>query len=104
MEQIFVLYKRRSDVSAERFRQWSLEVDQAITPNEPGVISFAVYEVKAPDGSDAAYDYVEAIEVESFEAFSKLATESEGMKRVAAEFGDFADGDSAVVFVGKEFT
>ena len=42
MHKIFVMYKLKSGVSLDQYKAWLNEIDQPITPCQPGMIRFEV--------------------------------------------------------------
>jgi REDY-like protein HapK len=93
---VFITYKLRMGVSRDRYRRWSREVDQVVASRQPGVLSYAVYEVGGTAKGEAPYDVVEDIEVESREAWDKVNGYPE-MQPVVKEWLDLCDPDSVSV-------
>lgn len=55
----------------KEYKKWSREVDQKITPSQPNVHRFEVYEIKGAEQGRSPYDIVEDIDVESFEKWQE---------------------------------
>jgi len=101
MERVFVMYKLKPGVSMSDYKKWSQKVDQKITPSQPGVKSFKVFEIKGAEGGTPPYQIVEDIEVGSWEAWQKVL-KGEGMKKVMSEWPNYGDANSAVVVHGDQ--
>ena len=69
MHKIFVMYRLKKGVDMDQYKQWSKEIDQRITPGQPGMIRFEVYEIKGSEKDEPFVEVVEDIEVEDFEAW-----------------------------------
>ncbi len=93
---VFITYKLRRGVSRDRYRQWSREVDQVVLARQPGVLSYAVFEVVGTPKGEAPSDFVEDIEVESREAWEKVNGYPE-MQPVVKEWLELCDPDSVSV-------
>ena len=46
MMYVFFMYKLKPGVKIEDYRKFSQDLDQKITPHQPGIKRFEVYEVK----------------------------------------------------------
>ncbi len=69
MHKIYVMYKLKKGVTMDQYKQWSKEIDQRITPGQPGMIRFEVYEIKGADKGEPFVQVVEDIEVEDYDAW-----------------------------------
>ena len=101
MQRVFVMYKLKPGVSMDDYRKWSQEVDQKITPHQPGVKSFKVFEIKGAEKGTPPYQIVEDIEVESWEAWQKVVS-GEGMKKVITEWNNYGDADTLIAVYGDQ--
>jgi len=93
MERIVYLYCRKQGVTAEQSRKWTLEVDVPITSTQPGIQKFQVSEISSSGEGPLEFHVLEEIEVDSYEAWTKVA-EQPGMKKVAAEWPSYFDETS----------
>lgn len=98
MQRVFMMYNLKPGVKMDEYKRWSREVDQKITPNQPGVRSFKVFEIKGAEKGVSPYQIVENIEVESWEAWQKVV-KSEAMKKVVSEWGNYGDADGQVTMI-----
>lgn len=101
MQRVFVMYRLKPGVSMEAYRKWSLEVDQATTPHQKGVISFDVHEIKGAENGESPYQVVEDIRVESWEAWQETL-KGPGMKRVVEEWESYGDGSTLLTIYGDK--
>ena len=93
-----MMYRLKSGVKIDDYKKWSLEVDQKITPYQPGVKSFQVYEINRVENG-AAYQILEDIDVEKAENYPP---KTEAMDRVVAEWGKYCDASSVVTIHGQK--
>lgn len=103
MQKVFVMYKLKPGVTLEQYREWSVTLDQVITPFQPGVIRFEVYVIQGALKGESPYTIVEDIEVEDWETWKRVS-EGEGMKRVAETWGQYGDESTLVVIYGDKVT
>ena len=85
----------------DEYKKWSKEVDQEITPNQPGVKSFKVFEIKGAEKGTSPYQIVEDIQVESWDAWQKTVG-GEGMKKVVAEWDNYGDAKTLTMVYGNQ--
>ena len=82
MHKMYVMYNLKPGVTMEQYRLWSKEIDQRITPGQPGMIRFEIYEMLGSEtGGEPFLQIVEDIEVEDFDAWMET-TRQEGMAYV----------------------
>jgi hypothetical protein len=99
MQQIIVLFNLRPGISASDYEAWAKRVDIPTVGGLKSIASFSVLKSTSRLGSSAPppFQYIEIIGIRDMSAFAAdIATEP--MKRVAAEFGNFADA----VFINTE--
>jgi hypothetical protein len=101
MQKVFVMYKLKPGVSIEAYRKWSVALDQKVTPFQPGVHRFEVYEIEGAEKGKPEYQIVEDIDVESWEAWQKVVA-SEAMREVVKTWGDYGDEATLRVIYGKK--
>jgi len=101
MIKVFVMYKLKSGVSIEDYWKWSIELDQKITPFQPGVYRFEVYAIEGAETGESPYQIVESIEVESFEQWQKVL-KSEAMKEVVTTWPNYADESTTKLIYGNK--
>lgn len=101
MQRVFVMYKLKPGAKMEEYKKWSREVDQKITPNQPSVHRFEVYEIKGAEKGSSPYNIVEDIDVESFDKWQQTL-KSKGMKKVVAEWDNYGDGSTVVMVFGEK--
>ena len=97
---VIVLYKLKQGVSLKEYCEWSLQVDQRLTPAQPAVNRFEPHVVIGGEGGGEKYAIFEDLEVESWEAWQKALT-SEEMKPVVEGWPKVADESSLVIVYGK---
>ena len=101
MQKVFVLYKLKPGVSIEDYRKWSVSLDQKVTPFQPGVHRFEVYEIEGAEKGESPYMIVEDVDVESWEAWQKVVA-GDAMKEVVKTWGDYGDESTLTVMYGKK--
>lgn len=99
MQKIFVMYRLKSGVNMDQYKQWSKEIDQRITPGQPGLIRFEVYEIKGAEREQPFVEVVEDIEVEDFEAWMETCRQP-GMAYVQETVGKFIDESTLKIIYG----
>jgi len=100
MHKIFVMYRLKKGVTMDQYKQWSKEIDQRITPGQPGMIRFEVYEIKGADKGEPFVEVVEDIEVEDYDAWMKTCTER-GMAYVQETVARLIDESTLKIIYGK---
>ncbi|MCL5986545.1 MAG: hypothetical protein M1371_08280 [Actinobacteria bacterium] len=101
MQKVFVMYKLKPGVTLEEYRKWSISMDQKVTPFQPGVHRFEVYEIEGADKGDPPYQIVEDIDVDSWEEWQAVVN-SDAMKEVIQTWGSYGDESSLAVVYGKK--
>ena len=101
MQKVFVMYKLKPGVTIEEYREWSTSVDQKITPFQPGVHRFEVYEIEGAEKGKPEYQIVEDIDVESWEEWQKTLS-GEEMKKVVESWGQYGDESPLMVMYGRK--
>ncbi|MBB5755112.1 hypothetical protein [Prosthecomicrobium pneumaticum] len=101
MHKIFVMYKLKPGVTLERYKAWSTEIDQRITPGQPGMIRFEVYAIEGAEKGEPSVHVVEDIEVEDFHAWSKTA-QGPGMAYVQETIAQLIDESTLQVIYGSK--
>ena len=96
---VIVLYKLKQGVSLDQYREWSLRVDQRLTPAQPTVNRFEPYVIVGGEGGGGQFAVFEDLEVESWEAWQKTLSSDE-MKPVVEGWPLVADESSLMVFYG----
>ena len=101
MEKVFVMYKLKPGVSIEEYKEWSLRLDQKVTPFQPGVYRFEVYEIEGAEKGESPYMIIEDVDVDSWENWQKVVA-GDGMKEVVNTWSDYADESTLVTVYGKK--
>jgi hypothetical protein len=101
MQKVFVMYKLKPGASYEKYREWSLSLDQRITPSQPGVIRFEVYVIRGAAEGESPYQIVEDIEVDDWETWEKVSN-GPGMKQIADTWGDYGDASTLTIIYGDK--
>ena len=101
MQKVFVMYKLKPGVKIEDYRQWSRTLDQTVTPFQPGVHRFEVYEIEGAENGESPYMIVEDVDVESWETWQKVLG-SDAMKEVVKSWGEYGDESTLTVIYGKK--
>lgn len=101
MQKVFVFYRLKPGVTVEEYRKWSINLDQKVTPFQPGVHRFEVYEIEGAEVGESPYQIVEDIEVDSWEAWQKVV-KSEAMKEVVESWGKYGDESTLKVVYGTK--
>ncbi len=92
MTRLIVLFNLKPGVDASGYEAWAKRVDLPTVKGLKSIQGFELFKSVALLGSTDAppYQYVEIIDVRDMDAFGQdIATDT--MRRVAAEFGAFAD-------------
>ncbi|MEQ8964978.1 MAG: hypothetical protein RID91_04065 [Azospirillaceae bacterium] len=100
MQKIFVMYRLKSGVSMERYKVWSREIDQRITPGQPGMIRFEVYEIEGAERGEPFVQIVEDIEVEDAQEWFATAGKP-GMAYIQETIADLIDESTLQVIYGR---
>jgi hypothetical protein len=101
MQKVFVMYKLKEGVPLDDYIRWSQEVDQRITPGQPGMIRFEVYVIEGQDGEgEPTYDIVEDLEVTSWEEWEKTVA-GDGMAYIRETGVHFVDLSTVVTMYGS---
>ncbi len=79
MVHIFMMYNVMPG-KMEAYRKHSRTIDQPTLKKQPGIRNFTVYEIKGAQSGTSPYQIVEDIEVDSWEAFLKVAASDAGKK------------------------
>jgi hypothetical protein len=101
MQKVFVMYKLKPGVSIADYRKWSTGLDQKVTPFQPGVHRFEVYEIQGAEKGESPYMIVEDIDVDSWEAWQKTVN-GEGMREVVKTWNDYGDASTLITIYGKK--
>jgi len=101
MKKVFAMYRLKPGVSIEEYKKWSVEVDQKITPFQPGVHRFEAYEIQGAEKGESPYMIVEDIDVDSWEDWQKVI-KSDEMKEVMQAWPEYGDESTAVVIYGEK--
>ena len=100
MQKIFVMYRLKDGVSMETYKAWSREIDQRITPGQPGMIRFEVYAIEGAEKGDPFVQVVEDIEV--IDAREWFATAGKpGMAYIQETIADLVDFSTLQVIYGS---
>lgn len=100
MQKIFVLYKLKPHVTLEQYKAWSREIDQRITPGQPGMIRFEVYEILGAEKGIPFVQIVEDIEVEDALEWFETCKRS-GMAYVQETIAQLIDESTLQVIFGQ---
>lgn len=100
MQKIFVMYRLKKGVTIDQYKQWSKEIDQRITPGQPGMIRFEVYEIKGADKGEPFVEVVEDIEVEDFDAWMETCRQA-GMAYVQETIESLIDESTLKIVYGE---
>ena len=100
MQKIFVLYRLKKGVSLEQYKAWSREIDQRITPGQPGMIRFEVYEIKGAEKGEPSVQIVEDIEVANALDWFETCRRP-GMAYVQELIADLIDDTTLQVIYGE---
>jgi len=101
MQKVFVMYRLKAGVSIEQYRAWSQEIDQRITPGQPGMIRFEVYEILGAEKGEPFVQIVEDIEVVDAKEWFATANKP-GMAYVQETVADLVDPSTLQVIYGEK--
>lgn len=101
MEKVFVLYKLKPGVSIEQYRNWSVNLDQKVTPFQPGVHRFEVYEIKGAEIGESPYRIIEDVDVDSWDEWQKVMA-SDAMKEILETWDNYGDRSTIIALYGKK--
>jgi REDY-like protein HapK len=93
------MYNLKPGVSMEAYKKYSRELDQVVTPKQPGVRSFKIYEIKSTENEKPKYQIFEIIDVESWDAWQKVL-KSDAFKQVVDEWP--GDPDTVHLVMGDK--
>ena len=99
MIRLVALYNLKAGTSIKDFKKFAMEVDQKITPKQPGMYSWEAIEIKGTEGDGPAYQIMEIITVESWEVWQNIL-ESDAMKPVTEGWSEYGDGSSVLSIYG----
>src|SRR5215216_130498 len=100
MQKIFVMYRLKQGVTMDLYKAWSREIDQRITPGQPGMIRFEVYAIEGAEKGEPFVQVVEDIEVEDAREWFATANKS-GMAYVQETIANLIDPESLQVIYGR---
>jgi hypothetical protein len=94
---LIVLFNLKPGVAVERYEAWARSTDLPIVRGLKSIGGFEVYKASGLlSGAPSPYAYVEVIRVDDMGTFrEEVATET--MRKVAAEFREFADDPKFLV-------
>jgi len=98
MPSIVVLFNLKDEAAKDAYEKWAQPTDVPTVKGLGSIDDFRVYRMNEVMGSGEKppYQYCEIVEVNDMEKFgADVSTET--MKKVAAEFQDFADNPMFVV-------
>jgi len=98
MSALIVLFNLKEGVSPTAYEDWALNTDVPTVKGLASVDDFKVYQLDAlmGGGGDPPFQYVEVIEINDMEGLGRdVGTDQ--MKKVAAEFQQFADNPIFIV-------
>jgi len=98
MAALVVLYNLKDEASKEAYEKWAQNTDVPTVKGLASVSDFKVYRLGTIMGTEepSPYQYCEVIDVKDMALLGEeVATET--MKRVAAEFQEFADNPMFIV-------
>jgi len=93
---VIITYNLRPGADRGAYKDWSRRVDQQIAARQPGVRSYAIYEVVGTSTDNVTCQFVEDIEADSREAWERVNTYEE-MKPVVEEWLRYCDPNSVQV-------
>lgn len=99
MHKIYVMYKLKRGVTMEQYKAWSKEIDQRITPGQPGMIRFEVYAIEGAESGEPFVQVVEDIEVTDFRAWMETCKKP-GMAYVQETFSKLVDEQTVRIIYG----
>lgn len=100
MVKVFAMYKLKPGIDIKDYLDFSINLDQKVTPKQPGVHKFEVYKIFGAEDDESIYQIVEVAEVESFEAFKKVLA-SKGMEKVEKKFNELVDQSTVKMIYGE---
>src|SRR5581483_2227954 len=100
MPKAFVMYRLKPGATIEQYREFSKKLDQQVTPNQPHVQRFEVFEIKGAEKGEAPYQIMEVVEVDSFDGWLQTVA-GEGMKKVLEGWNEVGDAASIVHIWGE---
>ena len=99
MHKMFVMYRLKRGVTMDQYKAWSKEIDQRITPGQPGMIRFEVYAIEGADKGEPFVDVVEDIEVTNFQKWMETSTKA-GMAYVQETIAHLVDESTLKIVWG----
>ncbi len=98
MVHIFMMYNVLPG-KMEEYRKHSRTTDQPTLKGQPGIRKFTVYEIKGAQTGKSPYQVVEDIEVDSWDAFLKVAASDAG-KKLGEMWKKYCDEASQITVFG----
>lgn len=103
MVKVFTMYKLKPGVNIADYIEFSTKLDQRVTPRQPGVHKFEVYQIQGSEKGEIMYQIVEVVEVESVKGFKKVL-ESKEMEKVEERYYELVDQASVKTLYGEIIT
>ena len=100
MVKVFTMYKLKPEINIKDYLEFSINLDQKVTPKQPGVHKFEVYKILGAEDDKIIYQIVEAIEVESLETFRKVLASKE-MEKVEKKYNELVDQSTVKMIYGE---
>jgi len=100
MHKMFVMYRLKRGVTMDQYKAWSREIDQRITPGQPGMIRFEVYAIEGADKGEPFVDVVEDIEVTDFHQWMETSAKP-GMAYVQETIAPLVDESTLKIIWGR---
>ncbi len=95
------MYSLKPGADREEFENWSRDVDQKAIARQPCVNRFEVYRMEGGFEDEQPYDYVEDVDVTSWEDWMKMA-ELDEIKDLAEPFARMIDAERMVMIYGQK--
>lgn len=93
------IYCLKVGVSIEKYKKWSVEVDQKTVKSFKDIESFDVHFIQGPEQK---WDIFEVVRVKSWDRWKEI-TSSPEMEKIKIEHKKLVERDSMISFYGKKF-
>lgn len=97
---LFLFYRLNDGITAEEYRQWSLDRDQPTLKGCDGIADYRVFLVEDPDGKTAT-QVMEYVDVADWETWRRVTTTG-AMVPIGEDFQRLVDVSTVVTLRGEE--
>lgn len=100
MVRVFIMGKLKEGTDYKDYLDFSINLDQKVTPNQPGIRKFEVYKIIETEGDKNIHHVVEVIDVESVEILKKVLASKE-MEKVEKRYYELVERDTEKILYSE---